>query len=228
MALLLHGETQKKQTEKNAGKGRGVECNHRRGHVVRLDLGYLDLQGTLVPPLAELHHLKYLDLSFNSFNLTEFLKFITSLTHLKYLDLSFMNLKGKIPYELRDLFRLQILDLSGNNLSDELDDFVESFSWIGDGLKMLRILILRSNMFPGSLPSNTCYLSQAQILDLSMNNISGSLPKCMNNLSALANKTNSDANISYSASDNEFRDLNGPITFGLLDNLLEDSALLVV
>ncbi|PRQ57427.1 putative non-specific serine/threonine protein kinase [Rosa chinensis] len=48
------------------------------------------------------------------------------------------------------------------------------------------ILILRSNQFNGSMPSQLCHLKKIQILDFSINNISGFIPKCLHNFASLA------------------------------------------
>lgn len=101
----------------------GVQCSKRTGHVIKLDLksNGSSISGTISPSLAELHHLKYLDLSLNYFgNVANFPKFITSLTNLKYLDLSNTQLGGKIPNELGDLIHLRYLNLAKNMLHGEI------------------------------------------------------------------------------------------------------------
>ncbi|KAL6178482.1 hypothetical protein ACLB2K_050000 [Fragaria x ananassa] len=47
-------------------------------------------------------------------------------------------------------------------------------------------LRLRSNQFSGIIPSSLCNLATIHVLDLSHNNISGGLPRCLNNITALA------------------------------------------
>ena len=55
------------EDKKDCCKWRGVECNNQTGHVIMLDLhgGYLG--GKIGPSLAELQHLKHLNLSSNDF-----------------------------------------------------------------------------------------------------------------------------------------------------------------
>ncbi|PRQ18532.1 putative non-specific serine/threonine protein kinase [Rosa chinensis] len=53
----------------------------------------------------------------------------------------------------------------------------------------LAILRLRSNEFNGIIPFSLCSLAGIHVLDLSHNNISGGLPDCFNNITALANDT---------------------------------------
>lgn len=51
---------------------------------------------------------------------------------------------------------------------------------------MLAMLSLRSNDFYGSLPLTLCHLQNLQLLDLSLNKISGTIPKCMYNFSSMS------------------------------------------
>ncbi|KAI9124511.1 hypothetical protein K1719_004433 [Acacia pycnantha] len=175
----------------------GVHCDSRTGHVFSLDLyiGY-DLEGTISPSLAELHHLTYLNLGSNNFTPTQFPTFILSLKRLQYLRLSFTNLKGNIPLNLGySLLHLQslflegnqleggipkslavcsLIDLSlcGNSLSGQLDDFLASFSHCAN--VSLQRLDLSYNQFAGSVP-NLSHLSFLQILYLNNNQLNGTL-----------------------------------------------------
>ena len=82
---------------------------------------------------------------------------------------------------LQNCKNLEILDLSRNNLSGKLPE------WIGD-LSKLRILDLRSNNLKGDIPIQISYLQKLQILDLGMNHLSGSIPLQLSNLSIMANE----------------------------------------
>ncbi|XP_030968577.1 receptor-like protein EIX2 [Quercus lobata] len=57
--------------------------------------------------------------------------------------------------------------------------------WLGSSHPDLVVLFLRSNHFFGSFPSHLCHLKHLQLLDLALNHISGSIPKCINSLTAL-------------------------------------------
>ncbi|KAL6289276.1 hypothetical protein ACE6H2_006786 [Prunus campanulata] len=70
--------------------------------------------------------------------------------------------------------------------------------WLGVSLKNLVILMLSSNHFNGSMPSQLCHLTRIQILDFSVNNISGSIPKCLNKLTTMAQKGNSSLTSTHS------------------------------
>jgi hypothetical protein len=46
----------------------------------------------------------------------------------------------------------------------------------------------QENMFVGSIPLKLCQLTSLQILDLSDNSISGTIPRCLKNFTAIAQK----------------------------------------
>ena len=60
--------------------------------------------------LAELRHLKYLDLSGNLFQRSQILYFIGSLKQLSYLNLSDAEFIGIIPPHIRNLSNLKVLE----------------------------------------------------------------------------------------------------------------------
>jgi EIX receptor 1/2 len=55
-------------------------------------------------------------------------------------------------------------------------------------MSSLIILSLRSNKFHRSIPLKICFLVHIQFLDMSQNYISGTIPWCLNNLTAMAYK----------------------------------------
>ncbi|TYH46784.1 hypothetical protein ES332_D11G363000v1 [Gossypium tomentosum] len=102
------------------------------------------------------------------------------------LNLRNNTLFGELPSTLQNSPHLIMLDLSENHFSGNVP------AWIGDKFSNLVILSLRSNNFDGHIPHKFCDLQFLQNLDLAHNNISGVIPKCFNNLTAMAttNKTN--------------------------------------
>ncbi|XP_040960341.1 receptor-like protein EIX2 [Gossypium hirsutum] len=119
-------------------------------------------------------------LNLGSNNLT--VKIPPSLWHL---NLTILNLRnntmfGEFPSTMQNFLDLIMIDLSENHFSRSVP------AWIGDKLSNLVILSLRSNNFDGHIPHKICDLQFLQNLDLAHNNISGVIPKCFNNLSAMA------------------------------------------
>ncbi|XP_017647777.2 receptor like protein 28-like [Gossypium arboreum] len=135
-------------------------------------------------------------LFFSSCNLSEFPHFLKGLKSLGSLDLSYNRIEGKIPQWMQEVGNdsLTYLNVSHNSLTE-----VKQFSW-----KNIAVLDLSSNLIRGNLPipassintflisnnsfngevsSLICNVTSLQILDLSHNNLSGTIPRCLGNLS---------------------------------------------
>ncbi|KAK1364245.1 hypothetical protein POM88_039806 [Heracleum sosnowskyi] len=96
------------------------------------------------------------------------------------IDLSHNKFSGNLlPMSKVEGTTLSFLDLSHNSL----------FEWIGQNLTQLYALILKSNHFYGSMPYDLCHLSNLRFLDLSKNSISGNVPQCFSNLTAMIENT---------------------------------------
>ncbi|XP_072972818.1 receptor-like protein EIX2 [Typha angustifolia] len=104
---------------------RGVVCdNTTTRNILELNLRnpYQDsdnwtdyaLSGEINPSLLALNHLTRLDLSYNNFAGISIPEFIASFNNLTYLNLSYSEFGGKIPHQLRNLFKLRSLDLAGS------------------------------------------------------------------------------------------------------------------
>ncbi|XP_048421923.1 receptor-like protein EIX2 [Pyrus x bretschneideri] len=87
-----------------------------------------------------------------------------------------------IAFIFEELHKSIVLDVGENKLSGLKP------GWLGVGFSILAILVLLSNHFYGSIPLQLCNMGSIHILDFSMNNISGSTPKCLNMLTYLAQK----------------------------------------
>ncbi|KAD2804377.1 hypothetical protein E3N88_37754 [Mikania micrantha] len=135
---------------------RGVGCDSRNGHVIKLDLrspvfwGDNDekwLKGELGPWLQNLKHLRYLDLSMNNFS-GKIPEYLGSFKRLEYLNLSGFGFnEGVVPHHLGNLSRLQVLDLRRTfSLIDEViivfpAIIVDDLRWVSS-LSSLRYLDL--------------------------------------------------------------------------------------
>ena len=68
---------------------------------------------------------------------------------------------------------------------------------IGHRFSSLMILNLHSNNLNGQISKELCALTSLQILDHSYNKLSGGIPRCVNNFSAMATKNNSNPDMSF-------------------------------
>ncbi|XP_042754885.2 receptor-like protein EIX2 [Lactuca sativa] len=197
----------------------GIQCDGVTGNVQRLHLKgdwpypYNHLAANKVSSsLAELRHLKYLDLSGNDFLGSRIPEFIGSLKHLSYLNLSDANFDGIIPPHIGNLSNLRVLDLSSYDSENFLkaDDMAWAF-----GLSSLELLNLSYvdlsgaqnwdmmlHMIPSlkELSLSRCRLSNVNLgpflnssrilpnikhLDLGYNSFKGPLPGLLQNMTSL-------------------------------------------
>ncbi|KAG4203804.1 hypothetical protein ERO13_A04G006900v2 [Gossypium hirsutum] len=160
-----------------------------------LSLSSNNLSGVIeLSMFSNLPNLNYLDLSHNSLSLTS--NSTSRLKSLESLDLSCNRIEGKIPQWMQEVGNdsLSYLNVSHNSLTE-----VEHFPW-----KNIAVLDLSSNLIRGNLPipaltinvflisnnsfngevsSLICNASFLRILDLSHNNLSGTIPQCFGSLS---------------------------------------------
>ncbi|KAL7265591.1 hypothetical protein ACSBR1_003382 [Camellia fascicularis] len=94
---------------------------------------------------------------------------------LKTLDFNGNHLEGHVPQSLGICTKLEVLNLGNNNVNDIFPYFLKNSSH-------LRVLNLRSNKFQGGIQCGGDHNNswpKLQIIDLALNNFSGSLPdKC--------------------------------------------------
>ena len=113
---------------------------------------------------------------------------LASLLRIAVLRLRNNSLTGEIPL-LQSSEDLGLLDLGENEISGKLPE------WLGRSSKYLLVLRLRSNKFYGSVPESWCNLQALQVLDLSLNNITGMLPRCLANMTAMSSDVSTYAGV---------------------------------
>ncbi|GKV38441.1 hypothetical protein SLEP1_g46354 [Rubroshorea leprosula] len=168
--------------------------------LIRLSLFSNNFNGQIPTTLGNLTLLTSLDLSNNQFS-GPIPASIGNLSQLTYLILSYNNLNGQIPSSLANLTQLPYLFLSYNLLNGTLPPWIFT-------LPFLEQLYLNHNQFQGQI--NQFQQNPLTLLDLSNNELQGSIPNSIANL----------VNLSYlNLSSNHFSDLIVPDMFSMLQNL---------
>ena len=204
MALYnaLHGNQWNKKdswgSDKPLGEWYGVTTDEH-GFVVALSLPENNLSGTIPPEIGDFTKLKNLNLGWNIGVHGVIPPEIGKLKALEVLYLTGNDLTGGIPDELFSVSELQNLYLADNKLSGELSPKIAQLS-------KLRILYLSWNKFTGPLPSSMGQMSNLRQVFLYNNSFSGSLPDELGSLNNLE-----DFNISINK-------LSGTIPISILNN----------
>ncbi|TKY60183.1 LRR receptor serine/threonine-protein kinase [Spatholobus suberectus] len=108
---------------------------------------------------------------------------IGRLRGLKLLNLSYNSISGEIPHELGQLEELQELSLAGNKISGGIPNS------LGNLLKLNQIDLSR-NKLVGEIPISFGNLQNLLYMDLSSNQLNGSIPMEILNLPTLSNVLN--------------------------------------
>ncbi|KAJ0030280.1 hypothetical protein Pint_14566 [Pistacia integerrima] len=158
-------------------------------------VSYNNLTGEIPPVLCNLNQLQTLDLSHNNLsgklpqcsgNFSHFLELLNLKNNsfsggipenfvngenLAMIDLSQNQLQGKIPRSLASCMKLEFLNLGNNQISDTFPSWLET-------LPNLKVLILQFNRLRGAIkePKIAYAFPKLQIIDLSHNRFTGSLP----------------------------------------------------
>lgn len=174
--------------EEDCCKWRGVECDNQTAHITGLDLSprWTPMDGEISSSLLDdLRYLSYLDLSGNNF--TKIPEFLGSLNELAYLNLSGNSITG-IPKSLGNLCKLKTLLLNVNKINEPLSVILEKLSG-GCAKDALQILDLSGNQINGSLPDISRRFSSLKELYLDGNKLEGSVPDGFGNFSSSSSLT---------------------------------------
>ncbi|KAK8636656.1 hypothetical protein V6N13_124398 [Hibiscus sabdariffa] len=138
------------------------------------------ISGRLPSSICKMEELKFLYVSHNRF-FGPFPDCWNKLRSLKLMDASNNSLSGEIPSSLTSSCQLVVLMLGDNSLRGNIPFPLNSCRQV----QRLYVLQLRSNLLEGNIPEQFCHLSNIHSLDLSNNNLIGSIPKCFHNFTAL-------------------------------------------
>nr|XP_023880648.1 receptor-like protein 9DC1 [Quercus suber] len=149
----------------------GVDCDDDTGHVIGLNLSSSCLYGSINSSsslfrLMNLRHLKYLSVGQTGFS-GEIPASIGNLDSLERLDLRDCKFSGLIPHSL------EFLDIRSNNLQGSLPIPQSPIFFYS----------ISKNELTGEISPLFCNLTFLEVLDLSENNLSGKIPKCLGNFS---------------------------------------------
>ncbi|KAG8480036.1 hypothetical protein CXB51_025167 [Gossypium anomalum] len=177
----------------------GVTCgrNHRR--VIKLELQFLKLSGSLSPFIGNLSFLKELNLSSNNFY-NQIPQEIGRLRRLETLELSNNSITGEIPSNLSSCSKITFVSMRGNQLTGEIPaslGLLSNMKTLGFAINRLRgsippsfgnlssleALILRSNALSGVIPEDIGRMTNLSFFSVGENAISGIIPVGMFNLS---------------------------------------------
>lgn len=121
-----------------------ITCN-QENRVTRMDLGNSNLSGHLVPDLAKLEHLQYLELYKNNIEGTIPAE-LGNLKNLISLDLYNNNISGTIPPTLGRLKSLVFLRINDNKLSGSIPRELT-------GISSLKVVDVSNNNLCGTIPT---------------------------------------------------------------------------
>ncbi|XP_004514486.1 cuscuta receptor 1-like isoform X1 [Cicer arietinum] len=175
-------------------------------HLEILDIGYNNLTNEILPSLrgfrslkelylssigldSDLHiqglssilkNVEILDLSYNNFNDTDIASALSGLSSLQSLNLQGSEITLRSIYNISKLRYLEILELAGNNFNLWPREN-HGFAWPTN----LQVLVLRANSLSNNILSSLSGLPRLKSLDLSVNNLKGTLD--ISGLSTLTN-----------------------------------------
>ncbi|KAJ7533236.1 hypothetical protein O6H91_13G038900 [Diphasiastrum complanatum] len=164
------------QTDSTPCSWSGISCDEFN-NVVSLDLGNMNLSGTLAADIGRLESLVNVSLVLNNF--TGNLPFeISNLNKLRCLNVSHNNFSNAFPANFSRLLYLEVLDAYNNNFSGPLPLELGS-------LPRLRHFHLGGSYFDGPIPPEFGNLRHLRYMALSGNSLTGKIPAEIGNLTQL-------------------------------------------
>ncbi|CAD5319357.1 unnamed protein product [Arabidopsis thaliana] len=167
-------------------------------NLVLLDLRNNSFSGPFPTSLFKIPSLQWVTLARNNFKgPIDFGNTWPSSSSLSSLYLADNNFDGQIPESISQFLKLERLDISNNKLQGNVPGCLlrlsslelshNSLSGFGKSSQVLdqaqmRVLRLDSNSFQGPFPHWICQFRLLEILDLSNNSFSGSIPLCLRNI----------------------------------------------
>ncbi|XVE72052.1 hypothetical protein DITRI_Ditri11bG0007700 [Diplodiscus trichospermus] len=150
----------------------GVSCGAGHERVTVLDISDMNLEGTIVPQLANLSFLVSFNVRGNNFN-GYLPKELTALHRLELIDLRNNAFNGEIPAWIGNLTKLKAIYLSGNSFQGEIP--VE----IGNLIALETFAAENMSLITGPIPASIFNISSLKEIYLSNNSLSGSIPDDM-------------------------------------------------
>ncbi|XP_068655973.1 LRR receptor-like serine/threonine-protein kinase GHR1 [Aristolochia californica] len=166
-----------------------------------MDLSQNQLTGSLPGLTSQFLRLNYLNLSYNSLS-SSLPTVLTRYPKLRSLDLSFNHFEGPLLADLLSSSTLQELNLRNNLLTGGI-----TFSLTSPNKSILQVLDISRNQLNGTISNELSSLSTLEKLDLSRNGFTGPVPRSLSGLVSL---------ISLDFSMNHFT---GPLLEDLPNNL---------
>ncbi|KAK5773278.1 hypothetical protein PVK06_049584 [Gossypium arboreum] len=164
--------------------------------MLTLDLSNNTLFGGIPRWMGKMSNLEELVMANNRFEGPIPMELCNLNSSLQFLDLSANNKSGSLP-SCFIFSRLTHVYLSRNKLKGPITNFFNSSglvtldlsnshlignitNWIGS-LSTLSYLLLNNNYFEGGIPVQLCELHLLRLIDVSSNNLSGTIPPCLMN-----------------------------------------------
>ncbi|XP_040957984.1 probable LRR receptor-like serine/threonine-protein kinase At3g47570 [Gossypium hirsutum] len=156
----------------------GVTCGRNNRRVIKLELQFLKLLGSLSPFIGNLSFLKELNLASNNFH-NQIPQEIGRLRRLETLQLSNNSITGEIPSNLSSCSKLTFVSMRGNQLTGEIPASLGL-------LANMKTLSFAINRLRGSIPPSFGNLTSPEALILRTNALSGVIPEDIGRLPNLS------------------------------------------